>query len=502
MKRIIILCLSLILLFACQPTPEEDAVKQKNQDAMIEMARNGEAVTVEIQTAEKDGMEPPKLDYRTMYGIPERLNRELSGLSDKVKITVDAEIRVPDQPIPIVRAVPVDFSQELVYDLWNRLVGDKEMYVRQYGETKQSIAEEIRFWTGILDGSIVKDMYSPEEAPEKLKQLQERYQTAPDAEPPKRADGTLTIDAMQDEHGNVVAHRTMLEAEEINHGAAFVVQNNYDNKETIRETDGALTVLKGASLDFSAGGSRAVFERDWKGLYKTFSLKSSDPIPEEAKQYVQRTPAQIQERADAMLAKMGLVGKFAVNEIVLYPGIDDQTDELKGYQYHVYCTRLVNGVPVCKTQDVEMRLYQPENLMAPEWIYECFEIGFDGEGNESVFWWSPIETQEVIEPNCRLHPFSEIQSVMESRLPMLLERRASDALVKNCAVNVHRIDLGLWRIREKNTVETGMLVPVYCFYMDIRYEKEYGNETWTEKTTDTLIINAVDGTVIDPWNGY
>lgn len=30
MKRIIILCLSLTLLLACVPTPEQDAVKQKN----------------------------------------------------------------------------------------------------------------------------------------------------------------------------------------------------------------------------------------------------------------------------------------------------------------------------------------------------------------------------------------------------------------------------------------------------------------------------------------
>lgn len=502
MKRIIIVFLLCALLLACVPTPEEDAVKQKNQDAMIEMARGEETVTVESQSSTDGKTEIPKLDFRTMYGIPEHLSKELPGLSDKVKIVIDAEIRVPDQPMPIVRAVPVDFSQELVSDLWNRLVGDKEMYLQQNGETKQSIAEEIRFWTGILDGTIVKDMYSPDEAREKLPKLQERYRNAPDAGPLQRADGTLTVEAMEDENGDVVAHRTVLHAQESNHGAVFNVQNSYDNKETIRQTDGAITVLKNASLRYSSGEGRTDYQLDWKGLYKTFSLKASDPIPEEAKQYVQMTPGEIQERADALLAKMGLNGQFAVFEIVLFPFINDLTDELVGYQYHVYCSRLVNGVPVCKSQDVEMNLYQLENLMAPQWIYECFEIGFDEAGNESVFWWSPIETQEVIEPNCRLQPFSEIQSVMESRLPMLLERRASNATVKTCTVNIYRIDLGLWRIREKNTVETGLLVPVYCFYMEIRYQDEDENEIWTERTTDTLIINAVDGTLIDPWNGY
>lgn len=502
MKRVIILCLSFTLLLACVPTPEEDAVKQKNQDAMIEMARGEETVTIENRSGAEDGTEIPKLDYRTMYGIPEHLSKELPGLSDKVKIVIDAEIRVPDQPMPIVRAVPVDFSQELVSDLWNRLVGDKEMYLQQSGETKQSIAEEIRFWTGILDGTIVKDMYSPDEAREKLPKLQERYRNAPDAGPLQRADGTLSVDAMEDENGNIVAHRTALDAREANHGAVFNVQNSYDNKETIRQTDGAITVLKNASLRFSSGEGRTDYQLDWKGLYKTFWLKASDPIPEEAKQYVQMTPGEIQERADALLAKMGLNGQFAVFEIVLFPCINDLTDELVGYQYHVYCSRLVNGVPVCKSQDVEMNLYQLEDFVAPQWIYECFEIGFDEAGNEGVFWWSPIKTQEVIEPNCRLQPFSEIQNVMESRLPMLLERRASNATVKTCTVNIYRIDLGLWRIREKNTVETGLLVPVYCFYMEIRYQGEDEDEISSQRTTDTLIINAVDGTVIDPWNGY
>ena len=42
MKRLGILFLVLLLLAGCQPTPEVDAVRQKNSAKMIEMAR-GEA---------------------------------------------------------------------------------------------------------------------------------------------------------------------------------------------------------------------------------------------------------------------------------------------------------------------------------------------------------------------------------------------------------------------------------------------------------------------------
>ena len=502
MKRIIILCLSLILLFACQPTPEEDAVKQKNQDAMIEMARNGEAVTVEIQTAEKDGMEPPKLDYRTMYGIPERLNWELSGLSDKVKITVDAEIRVPDQPMPIVRAVPVDFSQEMVYDLWNRLVGDRKLLIMDEKETKETIKMQIEYCMEILNGS-EKNEYEPGEIEQRLEDLKARFIDAPDGEPQKEADGTLITGELRDNRGRVVARRLELQAYDpvdLNRGISFIVQNNYDLRETIRESDGAFCVMKNADFIYEIGEMQGVYTIDYNKPY--YSLHVGDPIPVEAAEYVQTTPAEIQKRVDDVLEQMGLTGTFAVSEIGLYPGIDPWTHEPNDcYEYRVSCSRLINGVSTC-VKGANVNLYYPEDLMAPEWVYETFAVCLNDSDWIHVEWASPIETQEVIEPNCRLRPFSEIQRIMESRLPMLLERWASDAMVKSCAVNVHRIDLGLWRIREKNTVETGLLVPAYCFYMDILYEEEHGNETWTEKTTDTLIINAVDGTVIDPWNGY
>ena len=61
------------------------------------------------------------------------------------------------------------------------------------------------------------------------------------------------------------------------------------------------------------------------------------------------------------------------------------------------------------------------------------------------------------------------------------------------------IELGLWRIREKNNIDAGLLVPVYCFYLDLTYRDSDGDDS---RDTDILIINAVDGTVIDPYNGY
>ena len=497
MKRLLLLLLAALLLCACQPTPEVDAVRQKNQEAMLEMARGEETDTVENQNVPESGAALPTLDYYALYGIPEHLSEEISGLSDKVKIVVDADVNVPDRPMPIVRAVPTDFSQEQVYDLWNRLVGDRKLFIRDEKETKETIKSQIERCMEILNGPEKND-YEPGEIEQRLEDLKARFNDAPDAEPAKEADGTLIIGEMRDDRGRVVAHRSELKAYEPGGGLNFTVQNSFDNKETIRESDGAITVLKNASFDWRFGTEKHPFDRDWRGQYTSYSLKASDPLPDEAQAYIRSTPADMQARTDAILEQMGLTGSFAVNEITLYPCLDPWTEELIGYGYQVNCTRLVNGVPVCTNNGLQMNLFSMEDMTAPEWLYEYFYLWLDDGDGANLHWMQPVEIQEVIQQNCHLLPFSEIWSVVESRLPMLLERRASSERVLNCTANIHRVDLGLWRIREKNTIETGLLVPVYCFYMDLWYEQDFGNE----KTSDVLIVNAVDGTVIDPWNGY
>ncbi len=485
-----------LLLCACQPTPEKDAVKQKNQDAMIEMAKaDGEDIV--LNQGEADGEKAlPKLDYRTMYGIPEHLSEEFSGLSGKVKIVVDADVNVPDMPMPIVRAVPKDFTQEQVYDLWYRLVGDREMILDQGIASKEMIAKSIEFWMQIQSGEFVSDMYTPEEAPEKIRALQERYQNAPDDVPIQYADGTLQAVDVKDSDGNVIAHRTELRAYTPGYDLSFQVTNSNDNTETIYDSDGAFMVTHGGYFFYNIGDPPIAnnVTND-----PEFVLKPNDPIPEVAKDYLRSTPAEIEARAKELLEKAGLSDRFIISEIRLIPNIwmDGMHHELRGYAYRVEFTRLVNGVPVCAENGLGGKLFWYEEKMAPDWIYETMFAYCDDSEGMAFVWGAPIETQEVLEPSCRLLPFSEIQSEMESKLPMLLEKSISR--YEHCEARVRRIELGLWRIREKNNIDAGLLVPVYCFYMDLTYRNSDGD---VSHDTDILVINAVDGTIIDTYNGY
>jgi hypothetical protein len=500
MKRVYVLLLAALLLVACQPTPETDAVRQKNQDAMIEMA-HGEDV-VQSAGSGAEGKALPTLDYRTMYGIPEHLTESLPGLSNKVTIVVDADVNVPDQPLPIVRAVPKGFSQELVYDLWNRLVGDREMIMQEDTVSKAMIAKDIEFWMKIRSGEIVHDMYEPEEAEEQIRALQEQYQTAPDDVPIRYADGTLQTVDVKDANGTIIAHHTELRAYEPGYGFSFDVSNSCDNTETIYDSDGALTVTRGGV--FSCRTANPPHADNVSGDPE-FVLKPGDPIPEAAKEYIHTTPAEIEARAVAQLEKMGLSDQFRIFEIRLIPdkpwaGIREGVGnvfELRGYVYRVAAARVVNGVPACAENGLGGRLFWYEEKMAPEWVYESMVFFYNDSAEENMYWMAPIETQEVLESNCRLLPFSEIQGEMENKLKMLLEKSINR--YEHCEAKIHRIELGLWRIREKNNIDAGLLVPAWCFYMDLTYRDSDGDDS---HDTDILIINAVDGTLIDPYNGY
>ena len=73
-----------------------------------------------------------------------------------------------------------------------------------------------------------------------------------------------------------------------------------------------------------------------------------------------------------------------------------------------------------------------------------------------------------------------------------------------------RITLSLQRVIEPNRFDSGMLVPVWNFW-GVRHKTETHKTTGEQRTVGSdeersrqpfLSINAIDGSIIDPWKGY
>ena len=79
------------------------------------------------------------------------------------------------------------------------------------------------------------------------------------------------------------------------------------------------------------------------------------------------------------------------------------------------------------------------------------------------------------------------------------------------SLDVTGVQLGLFRIREKNNMESGFLVPAWYFTGVFHYSaaaaaqrsgfQEPDNE-WYDARNPLLIINAIDGSIIDAEKGY
>ena len=268
-------------------------------------------------------------------------------------------------------------------------------------------------------------------------------------------------------------------------------------------------MTRGAFLSYSSSGNTP-HPYDPRERYPRIWVKRDDPLPEEVDQFLKTTPREAWERAENILKEMGLSDSFQVAAIRLMPDVDWEVSSLgrtitkgiKGYAYQAHYSRMDRGVPCNSTQRFSIYLFSFKDLTAPSWQPEEMELWFDNGPDYSFSWASPQATDEVLVEDSTLLPFGTILDIVEKRLPLLLDDYARDKRLgeEGLSVDINRVDLGLWRIREKDSVETGLLVPAWCFYLDMDIHTE--DYDGGRRPEDLLIINAVDGTLIDPWNGY
>ena len=521
MKRLLLLALAALLLCACQPTPETEFVVNKgDQSAMIDMAR-GEGVDTVTVAGGTEGNATQTYDLHMIYGIPERLQMETESTDGAIKISIDAPILIPEEPMPIVRVKAGRFDQRLAAQLWNALVKDETMYCitdeGQHKRTKSEIAAEIQDLVDWLDGKNDDQQYATEsETREAIAALQEQYRNAPDD--PERdekipCDGTLYTITVSMDGTDATATRTGImagnDAEDPRKSVTFHLQNDTDNEEAIvvdygHGEWGVIPVDKNASMSYSRWSDAMSCGHTLGNL--SIELSRSDPLPEETARFIGTTPAEAVEMTEAFLREAGLSDEFGVTQITLW---DDRSPanhkpEPSQYAYQVLCMRKVNDILCCSTRNIWQ---SGEDLFArtyvPTWAYEYITVGIDDEGIFSVWWKGKLTVLDTLMDAATLLPFERIGEIIKTRLPVQYPHPTWESDGGNgCVVSVDRIELGLWRVLEQNELGRGLLVPTYCLYGTAQRREKDGSLRDPEDYTLLYVINAVDGSVIDPAKGY
>ena len=501
-KTILFVVLSLLLVLsaaaACQATPEEPIVVGKDQQAMLDAA----AQTVEPEVSLSEQVDAPAA-YKTELKV-----------SDTFKLTADAEVTVPDADgMPIIRVKAADFTQPQVDGMIKALFKGQKIY-----ETSEELSKE-EITDMIVNSNRVKNLEEfagQEEMIDKsIAQLEAIYDSAPEKRVYTESNGQLAKKEICDRdenpyvNGEHVAYYMGLHVRTNPEDSTapfcyFDVRNNSDLTKPNADDTGGYFVNRCAMITYGYF--------DPQGIKTSVGTTGSLSIPIDENTVIsdpvvlgrlKRTPAQAKQQVEEMLQTAGITD-MQICGIYLSDDSDaglygNEKREAQKNAYRFSLCRMIAGVP-CGYSKSFTDADDSAGEYFGSWNYESFDVTVNDDGIVDVWWMSPLVIGDKVVERAALLPFDKITQRFEQQIKNSYAYQDSG---DNIEVNVTHVSLELMRITEQNSIEKGLLVPVWNFYAT----KSKQVEDWTETTGldcpwAVLSINAVDGSVISVTSGY
>ncbi|MDL2258735.1 DUF6034 family protein [Eubacteriales bacterium OttesenSCG-928-K08] len=509
---------SLILLalcmFAvgCQPTPEQQIVVQKNTQRMIEAASETEHIA-------EDGSATSVQSLHNRYGIPESYQKELHGAQGNLTISMDARVHIPQSnALPVARVEAANFQQEFIDTLVATLFEGNELYHPPKELTKSRI-EHLIFDAQIelKNEDLHAETRSSLEA--QILQWQEMLLTAPEDLAPEHATTqlqgrSLRITSQANGGGMSLAVQNdedahMLEPQEIVQQESGIAYDVYTRQATIEYVRDEMVstklprIIRGASLVADV----------------TNEALSGNNI---AENILTLSPQEAKAKADAFLkaidlhdmavTKVWLISNHLPKDILelmvdreALASLEDyysQTPQVQAYEIH--CSRVVQGVQVTSDTFFHSRSAANDDFYSREWFYEEMLLYLDEQGVAMFRWSAPLSVNEIVVQNSQMQPFDTIVEIFEKMMMVQYEPQFKGSEANKATIEVTKAVLSLQRISEQNSVSEGLLIPTWNFYGRLTTFLPDGTSTSNDAygPVPLMTINAIDGSIIDPWNGY
>jgi len=505
MKKIFLILLTVIMMLsavACQATPDEVIVVKKDTERMIEQAS-----------------QPDNGKTMDVLEIPEgRYTFSSTGLDGRFRIEVDADIERPnEEALPIVRVKMGDFSQELVTKIFNYFFSDQLAYdVSDNVQTKSDMEKYLlETKQQLTDGSYAERGYTEEEWREYIAELEELYKNAPETASQKSvSEGMmrlrysenvgdyyeLNVDTVADSNINGIQDRMIMRV--VSHASDQACRNGFD--------------------------SRLYYQKYVNGKippnYNTQSIVRIDSkadLPEEARESLTISIDEAKSICDSFFSTIGLSDEIHFGYAFLvgdwgagkYGGDGKEMGaSAENYAYRVYYTRATMGT----TSFVNMNWAQADHEHSIPWGYECICLTVNDNGIETIHWNNPVTALETVQESSVMKSFDEIISIFETMVKVEYEAYLDLFAGERgeMDMDISAIQLCHVRVREPNANDvTGFLVPAWVFYGNNRMVCEDGHiiydcrpggsaNTWRQEPFPVLIINAIDGSIIDLEKGY
>ena len=492
MKKLFCLALAALLLMGmgCQPTPETDAVRQKNSAQMIEMAK-GETTTAPAEAE----AQPQTTAVPVKEQMPERLQWDFYSDVRNVHVTADAPIRVmTEDSFPLLRVEPRRFTGAENVAAAAALLGTDTVYKSVYQLTRKDLEKQI---TDLMN--TLSDPYNNKElledfGREELDELIPWWQK--------------NLEALQAQYrdfkdGDPVPNPVWDGQAEVNN-QTILVKDPWD-KESAEKYD---SVYFFARDEYPSYWSMNYMKKgNWGAAWDYGLMERIDPAdydtPHEG---VSLTPRQAAEQVQA---KLDPFVKTSVIDILWSNNASDTYGSDGTKLKWAYVVRLMpayhgtaSGVGLGY---LPMSSRDETTHVSRSWQQEYIMGAVNDSGILNLNWMSPLKVTEVVTEQAKLLPFDEIEGIAQRQL----NRKLSFEGKENGTLQVAGVRLGLLYIMEQNVQEGGLLVPCWVF---LRAEEvsESQRKLWSgdPSTLDydvlnpLVIINAIDGTIIDPYAGY
>ena len=482
MKRIccpfIALLMALSLLSACQPTPDVEPVAQKDSEALIER----------VEVAEED--------VADMAEAPEsrHITHELTEVSQRtgIDITIDADVVLPEtDAIPVARVQSGELDMQVMENIWRLIAngsGMLEDFPRSYYEG------QARMWMEYREAGNLDKYSSFEEMDAAISELLAEAATK-SAEPVFFPESPM--DVMQT--GEKLHDTDMYNCHE-GHVTFFGLSDQGTVSEVHLDTDWFVEYLRDIDDRYIWNSSNPL------DIYLPAIERGEFKI-----QLPERSIEDAQAYAEQLLADIGITDFTCVVARIapLIPRFFNEQQDVCPCAYELLFTRQVAGVNVTyndvQSSGGELRdrpVDSPD--YTPIWDYEYIQLFVDDAGVLYMSYNQPHEVTEIVTESAEILSLEEAVASFERMIgyQYAAYETGQRELCDDAYLCIDEIRLGVTRIAEKNTQKQGYLVPSWTFFGHYKLSDFWPDGEGHHGTEAILIVNALDGSIIDPDRGF
>ena len=484
MKKIYaLLIIIMILMSACQPTPEGLIVQNKADDDLQEaIAQTATPIPDDVNASDGNVISETAsaIQHATRSKEPiDYIEDKSSNASNTVTVEINADV-INNQPenIPVAKIAPKELTEEEVQQMVQAFFGNSQLYSRDL--TKEDYDEWILSKQLELNDEEKLKVYAADRNIEDLSEARNQLQDA--------------IDRMKTERQNAPEERATADYSELysKHGFNLLIDTGKGFLGNVKASKDS--VLLSAFND----NNRYYLERRIvNGM--PIDLNNSDMQYQEAKQMAVNLISEI--NFDSILGDAYLVN-------------DNKDDPNR--QFYVFCFEMkINETSIDHTLDTGNLLDGGPDAEVYEILrrYERLEIWIENGQFVQLRYLLPMNITEVLNDNVALN-IDYNKAIELAKQHAYVSYIDTYGAYTEAKLNINKIELIMTRTKERENGDY-IIVPAWNFsgtlsskYIDFEQRSLADENGWETipgncGLGDTLItINALDGTIINRAGGY